>query len=176
MVLLDCARHFHGGQSYSQSRRRSQTKVVLATTVLAAGLRKAPLAVVAEQLGRRMSRHGIHSTHNQNIAVSIAAVPLATAMMWRLRAWRQRAAFAHRLRECQVRFNTVMRLWSLVMTVVRKSHNEKARRVASFHSLVLPPSLADDDASNQPTSRTLVETIPIPCSHCFWCVFRTNLK
>lgn len=119
----------------------------------------------ATRLNQHLSQHGVKLTHNQSLAIAIGAVPVAAASVLGLCEWRTRSKLGFRLNECQFSLNVVMRLWTLVMNVV---HSEKVRRVQSYHSLMLAPSQFDDDTRNQPTSRKLVERVPIPSTHCFW--------
>jgi hypothetical protein len=98
-------------------------------------------------------------------AVAVVAVAAAvkthttSAEGLRKRKWRTK------LRECDACLGVLLKLFTLVMYIVEA---EKVRRSNSYHSLFLEPSAEDYDHKRKPTSRALVEAVPVPSAAAFW--------
>jgi hypothetical protein len=56
----------------------------------------------------------------------------------------------------------------MATTTTTRCGAKKVRRVSSYHLLSLFPSDEDSDPLQRPSSRTLVELVPLPSSVAFW--------
>lgn len=63
-----------------------------------------------------------------------------------------------------------MNVSSHTCSIISSRFINKVRRVASYHLLSLVPCDEDTDPAQRPSSRTLVELVPLPSSVAFWYV------